>query len=258
MNKPLRFVTAVLALAALSSASLFADRAKLRSGKTVDGSFVSADSTRVRMLLANGSLVDLPIGDLVGVEFASRKAAPTPAAQTPDPARAPAPITVPTGTTLNVRLTQAIEADAAQAGMKYKALLDDPVMMNGKIVIPRSAAVEIQVTAVEQAGKMKGSDKISLKANSIAFGGRRYDIVTSYVESKGSGEGKKTTRKVAGGAGLGAIVGGIAGGGTGAAIGAVAGGATGAIVASQGTEHLSLPAETRLQFTLSAAVTVQP
>jgi len=105
---------------------------------------------------------------------------------------------------------------------------------------------------------MKGSDKITLKANSLAFGGRKYDIVTTYVESKGSGEGKKTTRKVAGGAGLGAIVGGIAGGGTGAAIGAAAGAATGAVVASQGTEHLQLPAETRLQFTLSTAVTVQP
>ena len=34
--------------------------------------------------------------------------------------------------------------------------------------------------------------------------------------------------------------------------------ATGAIVASQGTEHLKLEAETRLQFTLNAAVTVRP
>jgi outer membrane lipoprotein SlyB len=105
---------------------------------------------------------------------------------------------------------------------------------------------------------MKGADKITLKAHSLSFGGRRYDIVTAYVESKGAGEGKKTTRKVAGGAGLGAVIGGIAGGGTGAAIGAAAGAAGGAIMSSQGTEHLELPAETRLQFTLSAAVTVQP
>ena len=159
---------------------------------------------------------------------------------------------------LNVRLTEGVDVDAAQAGMTVKSLLDDPVMMNGKVIVPRGAAVALQVAKVEQAGKMKGADKITLKANSIAFGGRKYEIVTTYVESKGSGEGKKTTRKVAGGAGLGAIVGGIAGGGTGAAIGAAAGAATGAVVASQGTEHLKLPAETRLQFTLNAAVTVQP
>ena len=105
---------------------------------------------------------------------------------------------------------------------------------------------------------MKGSDKISLKANSISFGGLSYEIVTAYVETKGSGEGKKTARKVGGGVGLGAIVGGIAGGGQGAAIGAAVGGATGAVVASQGQEHLQLPAETRLQFQLTAAVTIKP
>jgi outer membrane lipoprotein SlyB len=78
------------------------------------------------------------------------------------------------------------------------------------------------------------------------------------VETKGSGEGKKTTRKVAGGAGLGAIVGGIAGGGQGAAIGAAVGGAGGAVMASAGEEHLKLPAETRLQFQLSAAISIRP
>ena len=95
-------------------------------------------------------------------------------------------------------------------------------------------------------------------ARGYTFGGRKYEIATTYSESKGSGEGKKTARKVAGGAGLGAAIGGIAGGWTGAAIGAAAGTATGVIMSSQGTEHLKLPAETRLQFTLNAAVTVQP
>jgi hypothetical protein len=140
----------------------------------------------------------------------------------------------------------------------FKALLDDPVMIEGKVIVPRGASVVLQAAKVEQAGQFKGADKITLKANSFAFGGRRYDTVTTQVESKGGGEGKKTTRKVAGGAGLGAVVGGIAGGGSGAAIGAVAGGAAGAIVASQGTEHLKLPAETRLQFSLNSAVTVRP
>jgi hypothetical protein len=252
-----RLLTSCLLGIALVShvAVLSADRVKLRSGKSVDGSFLSADVGRVRLLLPNGSIAEFTVEEVSAVEFSARKAPPPPA---PDPARKPAPITVPAGTLLNVRLVQAIEVDAAQAGATYKSLLDDPVMMGGSVVVPRGSVVLLQAVKVEQAGKMKGSDRITLKANSIAFGGNKYEIVTSAVESKGGGEGKKTTRKVAGGAGLGAIVGGIAGGGSGAAIGAVAGGATGAIVSSQGTEHLTLAAETRLQFSLNAAVTIQP
>jgi hypothetical protein len=105
---------------------------------------------------------------------------------------------------------------------------------------------------------MKGSDKITLKMNTISFGGRAYEVVTQYVEAKGKGEGKKTARKVGGGVGLGAIVGGLAGGGEGAAIGAVVGGVAGTAVASAGEEHLRLPAETRLQFQLSASVSIHP
>lgn len=165
---------------------------------------------------------------------------------------------MPAGTAINVRLTQDIDVDASRAGQTFKAIVDDPVRVSGDIVIPRGASAIVQAVQVQQSGTMKGSDRISLKVNSISFGGRVHEITTEYVESKGKGEGRRTARKVGGGAGLGAIVGGIAGGGEGAAIGAAVGGVTGAAVASGGEEHLKLPAETRLQFLLSAAMTVQP
>jgi hypothetical protein len=244
-----------LAIILMGTATLSADRVKLRSGQSVEGSFMSADVKVVRFLLANGKIAEFAVEDVSALEFSPRKAPPLP---TPDPSKAPAPVALPQGTVLNVLLTQAIDVDVTQAGAVFKALLDDPVMISGKVVVPRHAALELQAAKVEQAGKMKGADKIVLKANNIAFGGRKYDVVTTQVEQKGSGEGKKTTRKVAGGAGLGAAIGGIAGGGSGAAIGAAAGAAAGAVMASQGTEHLKLPAETRLQFSLNAAVNIQP
>ena len=258
MRKPassVSFVRAILATLAIAGTTLHADRVRLRSGQVVNGDFMSADVKMVRVLLANGSTAQFPIADISALEFTPRKAPPAPA---PDPSTAPAPVTVPAKTMLNVLLTQAIDVDAAQAGMMFKSLLDDPVMLEGRVIVPRGAAVSLQSVKVEQAGKMKGADKITLKANSFSFGGRKYEIATTYVESKGAGEGKKSGRKVIGGAGLGAVVGGIAGGGSGAAIGAAVGGAAGAVVASQGTEHLKLPAETRLQFQLTAAVTVRP
>ena len=233
-----------------------ADRVRLRSGQVMDGTLTGADASTVRLMLANGTRADVAVADIAAIEFTAR--APKPAPQAPAPGRAPAPVTVPANTTLNVRLTETIDVDVTKTGATFRALVDDPVMLDGKVVIPRGAAVAVQAANVAQSGKMKGSDKISLKANSITFGGRTYEIVTAYVEAKGSGEGKKTARKVGGGAGLGAVVGGIAGGGSGAAIGAAVGGATGAVVASQGQEHLKLPAETRLQFQLTAAVTIKP
>lgn len=255
MSHAARSVLCVTAAIVLGTTALSADRVKLRSGQSVTGSFMSADAKRVRMLLANGQIAEFPVEEINAVEFDVRKA---PAPPPPDVSKPPAPITLPAGTMINVRLTEGIDADATKAGAIFKSLVDDPIMVGGKVIVPRGAAVELQVAKVEQAGKMKGADKIVLKANNLTFGGRKHEIVTEQVETKGSGEGKKTTRKVGGGAGIGAAIGGIAGGGKGAAIGALAGAATGAVMASTGTEHLQMPAETRVQFKLSSAVTVQP
>jgi hypothetical protein len=270
--KRLSWIAALLTIAVAVPA--FADTVKLRSGKTVTGQFIGGDSKSVRVLLDSGIVSEVPLDQAVAVEFSARKPAPPPppppppAAAKPAPAAAAAPkppppperkkVTVPSGTALNVRLTEAIDVDAAAAGQTFKGVVDDPVMMGGAVVIPRGASASLQAVKVEQSGKMKGSDKISLKLNAIRFGGMVYEVTTAYVESKGKGEGKKTTRKVGGGAGLGAIVGGIAGGGSGAAIGAAVGAAGGAVMASTGEEHLSLPAETRLTFNLTSAVTVMP
>ena len=160
---------------------------------------------------------------------------------------------------VNVRLTEAIDVDVDEGRRDVprtgRRSGDDRWQGRHPAQAPRSSCKPCESSSP---GTIKGSDKISLKANSIAFGGQTYEVVTAYVEAKGSGEGKKSARKIGGGVGLGAIVGGIAGGGQGAAIGAAVGGATGAVVASQGQEHLQLPAETRLQFQLSAAVKVKP
>jgi hypothetical protein len=258
-------------LIAAAGTTLSADRVQLRTGQAVEGIYIGGDSKAVRLLLDSGRVAEFALDQVTSVEFDARKPAKAPpapaAAAAPPPAAAPARpapaapprmVTVPAGTMVNVRLTQPIEVDASQAGMKFKALVDDPVMIDGSIVIPRGASATLQAASVQQSGKMKGSDKISLKLNAIGFGGYVYEVTSGYVETKGKGEGKKTARKIGGGAGLGAIVGGIAGGGSGAAIGAAIGGAGGAAIAAGGEEHLKLPAETRLQFQLSAAVKIRP
>jgi hypothetical protein len=164
---------------------------------------------------------------------------------------------IPTGTLLRVRTIDAIDADTSAAGAKFKASLDDPIMVGGGVVIPKGSPVTLQTVKVEQSGKMKGSDLIQLKAVNISVKGTTYPVVTSVVESKGKSEGKATTRKTLGGAGLGALVGGIAGGGTGALIGTAAGAGAGAIVSATGEQHLKIAPETRLEFKLQSDLKVR-
>jgi hypothetical protein len=164
---------------------------------------------------------------------------------------------IPAGTPLRIRTGEFIDVDSTQAGAKFRGSLDDPIMMGGSVVLPRGAPVVLVAAKVEQGGKFKGSDLIQLKINSITVGSRTYPVVTSLTETKSDGEGNKTAKKVVGGAGLGALIGGIAGGGKGAGIGVLAGLAGGTILSATGQPHLKIPAETRLEFQLLADLSLQ-
>lgn len=165
---------------------------------------------------------------------------------------------LPVGTVLNVRTTQPIVVYSSHVGMRFRAIVEDPVMdVYGHVVVPRGSSATLEAVDVQESSNLKGRDRITLRVTSLHVGNRMYPITSSYVELKGRSEGKRAARKVGAGAGVGAVVGGLLGGGTGAAIGATAGGATGAVVAGSGKTHLSVPAETLLQFRLEGPVRIQ-
>ncbi len=231
-----------------------ADTLALRNGKKLDGILLGASSRQVDFMTPDGQKLQIPISSLMSINFsAPAPAAPAPA---PPPAAARPSVTIPPGTMIRVRTIDAIDVDTSRAGMKFRASIDDPIMVGGSIVVPRGAAVTLQAAKVQQSGRMKGSDLIQLKINDIAINGKPYQVATTFQEVKGGSEGKSTARKGIGGAGLGAIIGGIAGGGRGAAIGAAAGAATGLAVAASGQQHLKVPSESRLEFRLESAVAV--
>jgi hypothetical protein len=166
------WIAATLVLAAALPQS--ADTVRLRSGKAIQGQFLGGDSKTVRVLLDNGQVSEIPLEQTAAVEFTPRKPPPPPPPPAPKPVAAPAPaaeerksLSVPAGTALNVRLVDAIDVDASKAGMTFKAVVDDPVMIGGAVVIPRGASATLQAAQVQQSGTMKGSDKISLKLNSL-------------------------------------------------------------------------------------------
>jgi outer membrane lipoprotein SlyB len=240
-----------------TAAQLNADTVTLQNGRRVEGTFLGGNTRQIDFLTTSGESLRIQIDTLKTLTFASATpAAPGAPAKSSPPAARHA-VLIPAGTVFRVHTIDAIDVDATQAGMKFRSSLDDPIMSGGSVVVPRGADVVLVAAKVAQGGRTKGSDLIQLKANSLKVNGRVYPVVTSVIETKSAGEGKKTARKAIGGSGLGAIIGGIAGGGKGAAIGAAAGAAGGMALAASGQPHLKIPPETRLEFKLLSDWKVQ-
>ncbi len=160
-------------------------------------------------------------------------------------------ITVPAGTRILIRLVDSVDSSKQKTGYRFTATLETNLQAVDVVVAPRGTTVYGQLASASSAGRMSGSSQLTLELTDIVINGTAYPLLSSTYEVKGSGEGSKTAKKVIGGAGLGALIGGIAGGGKGAGIGALAGGAGGtAIAASKKGEQLSIPSESLLEFRL--------
>ena len=177
----------------------------------------------------------------------------------PAPPPAPPPVVIPAGTLLTVTIDQAVSSKTNNNGDPFAASLAAPISVDGVTVLPTGTRAKGTVVQAESAGRVKGGAVLALTLDSLTVNGQPYSIQTSEFEETIKGRGKRTAIGAGGGAAFGLIVGGLAGGGKGAAIGALAGGGAGtAGTAFTGKRDITIPAETRLHFKLTAPLTVQP
>ncbi|HZB87831.1 MAG TPA: hypothetical protein VE291_04155 [Terracidiphilus sp.] len=199
-----------------------------------------------------------PVGD--GSAASAGSAAPTagaPAANGSPQAGAPPPavVVLSAGTHLRVRLDTELGSKISRSGDSFSATVADDVVENGTTVIPRGARAEGTVVDAKPLGHFKGGALLSIRLDRVHTRWGSYPVETSALDRAKKGKGKRTAGFIGGGAGLGALLGGLAGGGRGVAIGAVAGGGAGtAGAAFTGNKQIVLPAETLLTFRLEHSV----
>jgi hypothetical protein len=167
-------------------------------------------------------------------------------------------MTIPAGTVITVRLANAVGSNISNSGDKFHASVATPVEVDGKVVVPSGAEASGEVLQAVPQGRFQGAAVLKLSLDSVTINDDAYDVQTSSISRYLKGKGERTAAMIGGGAGGGALLGGIAGGGKGALIGATLGAGAGtAGAAYTGNKEITLPAESTLSFKLSAPLTVK-
>lgn len=173
------------------------------------------------------------------------------------PAPAPVKVTIPSGTTITVRLDNQLSSKTSEEEAPFTGTVARPVVVGEKAAIPKDAVAKGLVVTAKPAGKLAGAAQLSLRLTSVSFRGQIFPLRSSLVSYTGKGKGKRTAVMGGGGAGVGAIVGGLASGGKGAVVGGLVGGGAGtAGSAFTGNADITLPAESTVSFRLAAPLTI--
>src|SRR5258708_22142895 len=139
--------------------------------------------------------------------------------------RAVAPVLVPVGTNLKIRLNDTLSSKESRAGDKFTAAVLDPVRFN-------EATVHGHIRSIVKSGKVTGRTTMNLAFDSIDLTDNQHGILHGYVTKVYGGNrttdeeggvqsksrGNQTLKRSGIGATAGAIIGGVAGGGKSAGI----------------------------------------
>jgi|ERR1022692_1833971 hypothetical protein len=178
---------------------------------------------------------------------------------------------LPAGTAVKMKLETTLATFSSKTGDPFSARVTEPVILDGKTVIPIGTTVEGRVSKVKEPRRIAGrptiaifpehlvlpnGDRFMLNATLVDTNARHGTDVNREGQFKGDGHDAKDLTEIGLGTGGGMLVGGLADGGKGLLIG----GAIGATVTVTHwlSKHRSamLPAGTEMVMELSRSMTM--
>jgi hypothetical protein len=169
----------------------------------------------------------------------------------------PHPVTLPEATAIHVTLDNAVTSDHSRPGDHFEATVADPIIVDGKTVIPEGAQATGLVVDARHSGRLMGRARLQLALETVNLNGSTYQIRTTSAVRVGGNHRDRNLVLIGGGAGGGMLIGAAAAGGKGALIGGPIGAGVGTAAALiTGKKDIHLPAETPLTFKLASPVAI--
>jgi hypothetical protein len=185
---------------------------------------------------------------------------PVPAPSGPVVSAVPISVSIPAGTTLTIRIDQRISVKTSRAGDTFTGEMVLPVLdSDNSVLVPKGAQVSGVIDVAHRRGHFKGRSLLELRLTSLTMNGTQYPLETRDMARSKKGKGRRSTALIAGGSGLGMLVGGLATGGVGLVVGGLVGGGAGTAAAGlTGNRDIEIPAESVVHFNLAEDLVVQP
>jgi hypothetical protein len=244
-----------------------ADSLELKNGSLIKGKFMDGTQTSISFQVGS-SVQSFDIADVRSLRFDSDAQGASPSVPSNQPtvpsaiekdevAKTSSSVTIPAGTRISVRTIDSIDSTRNRVGYRFQASLEEPLSVDGNVVVPKYADVYGRLEESKETGTFTGRSELELELTGIVVHGQTVPLVTGEYEVSGKSKGESTAKRTVGGAAIGTLIGALAGGGKGAAIGAGTGAGVGAAseIITKG-DQVKIPSETLLDFTLQQSVTI--
>jgi hypothetical protein len=168
---------------------------------------------------------------------------------------APPQLIIPAGTPITVRLQERLSSASAVPGERFECVIDEPVVVGDRVVVPVGAVAEGHVIVARRSGRLRHPGELGLTLDKVTIDQQIVALSTSHVVASGKSHKKRNWGWIGGGAGGGAVIGALAAGGKGALIGSGIGAVAGTTTAFlTGKKDVVFDNERRLQFRLRQEV----
>jgi hypothetical protein len=181
--------------------------------------------------------------------------------------------TIPAGTPLKVKLENTLTTFSSKTGDPFSARVTEPVMLDGKTMIPVGSTVQGRVTKVDEPRRIAGKPTIGVFPETIVLpSGEKYMLNAPLIDTnlrhgtdvntegqfKGEGRDGKDLTEIGLGTGGGMLMGGLIGGGKGILIGGAVGATATVAHWLSKRRSAALPAGTELLMELSRPLAMTP
>lgn len=117
------------------------------------------------------------------------------------------------GTPIYVRLQNSISSATAETGDSFSAVLDEPLSVDGKTLVPEGTEITGRVIATRKSGQLHHAGYVRLALSSVSMNGKQVPIQTTSVFVEGGSFGNHNVAYMGGGVGSNSLIGALTGGG---------------------------------------------